>query len=236
MTTHNEITNETQENELSWEEAVARYLEEHPEFLLRHPEVLAKITLQHHVPGATSLIERQVRVLREENQQLRQQLRDLVAIARENDVLSARVHRFAIAMADSASLDDVFDNAYEMLRREFRLDAVAILCRGEGNGAFARSEFVGDDPRLLEAVREHGTGKPVCGSHFDESLLRYLFGANAAEVRSAALIGLGPRGSAGLLALGSHDPRRFRRDMGTVYLAQLGDILMHSIARFVPAD
>src|SRR5581483_3643667 len=110
------------EQELSWEEAVARYLEEHPDFLQRHPEILAKLSLRHDVEGATSLIERQVRALRSENEALRTQLRELVAIARENDVLSARLHRFALAMADSASLDDVFDNAYEMLRREFRID------------------------------------------------------------------------------------------------------------------
>ncbi len=236
MTQNENVPSDAPDNELSWEEAVSRYLEDHPDFLQRHPEILAKLTLQHEVPGATSLIERQVRVLRDENEALRRQLRDLVAIARENDVLSSRVHRFALAMADSASLDDVFDNAYEMLRREFKIDAVAILCRGASGAAFARSEFVGDDTRLLSAIREYGAGKPVCASHFDESLMKYLFGVNASEVRSAALIGLGPRGAFGILALGSHDSRRFHPEMGTVYLAQLADILMHSIARFAPAN
>lgn len=228
------VSSGEQENELSWEEAVLRYLDDHPDFFQRRPEILAKLTLHHAVAGATSLIERQVRVLRDENDVLREQLRELVAIARENDVLSARLHRFALAMADSASLDDVFDNAYEMLRREFKIDAVAILCRGEGNAAFTRSEFVGDDSRLLNMIGEYGAGKPVCGPRFDESLLKYLFGENAADVRSAALIGLGTRGAFGMLALGSHDARRFHAEMGTVYLAQLGDVLMHSIARFAP--
>jgi uncharacterized protein len=233
MTRH--VSSDEQEKELSWEEAVSRYLDDHPDFFLRHPQLLAKLSLRHDVNGATSLIERQVQVLRSENDSLRGQLRDLLAIARENDVLSARLHRFALAMSDSASLDDVFDNAYEMLRREFKVDAVAILCRGEGSATFARSEFVGDDARLQNAIREHGTGKPVCGARFDESLLKYLFGINAAEVQSAAIVGLGTRGTYGLLALGSHDARRFHTEMGTVYLAQLGDILMHSIARFAPA-
>lgn len=229
------VPSEEQEKQLSWEEAVSRYLEDHPDFFQRHPEILARLTLRHGASGAISLIERQVRVLRDENDALRGQLRDLLAIARENDELSARLHRVALAMADSASLDDVFDNAYEMLRREFKIDAVAILCRGEGSAAFARGEFVGDDARLERVIREHATGKPVCGSRFDESLLKYLFGVNAVEVRSAAIIGLGTRGAFGVLALGSHDARRFHARMGTVYLAQLGDILMHSIARFAPA-
>lgn len=228
------LSNDAHEVELSGEEAVSRYLDEHPEFFQRYPEVLAKLSLKHEVAGATSLIERQVRVLRDENESLHRQLRELVAIARENDILAGRLHRFAIAMSDSASVDDVFDNAYEMLRREFRIDVVAILCQGEGSPTFSRSEFVGDDTRLHSALRQYGTDKPVCGSRFDESLMKYLFGESASDVRSAALIALGPRGAFGLLALGSQDAHRFHAEMGTVYLAKLGDILMHSIARFLP--
>lgn len=230
------VTSDEQHSEPSWEEAVRRYLEEHPDFLLRHPDLLARLHLRHETGGrAVSLIERQVRVLREENASLARQLQELVAIARENDVLAARLHRFAIAMADSASLDDVFDNAHEMLRREFKLDAVVIVCRGEAPPAFARPEFVGDDPRLRAALEQYGGPKPACGAGFDESLMRYLFGPRAAEVRSAALIALGTNPAVGLLALGAHDPHRFHAAMGTVYLAKLGDILMHSIARFLPA-
>lgn len=230
------VPSDEQEQELSWEEAVTRYLDDHPDFLQRHPDVLTKLALRHDAGAATSLIERQVRLLRAENDALRNQLRDLVAIARENDVLSARLHRFALAMADSASLDDVFDNVYEMLRREFKIDAVAIFCRGEGDVAFARPEFVGEDARLDSVIRAYGTGKPVCGARFEESLLKYLFGDGAHAVRSAAIVGLGPRGGFGVLALGSHDPRRFHAEMGTMYLVQLGDTLMHSVARFAPAS
>ncbi|HEX9810665.1 MAG TPA: DUF484 family protein [Burkholderiales bacterium] len=229
------VSTDEQERELSWEEAVSRYLEDHPDFFHRYPDVLTKLALRHEAGGAVSLIERQVRLLRVENDTLRTQLRDLVAIARENDILSARLHRFALAMADSASLDDIFDNAHAMLRREFKIDAVAILCTGEAHGAFARPEFVGDEARLRDVIRDYGSGKPVCGARFDESLLKYLFGTNAASVLSVSLIGLGPRGAAGILALGSHDARRFHAEMGTVYLAQLGDVLMHSIARFAQA-
>jgi uncharacterized protein len=224
-----------EDKELSWEEAVSRYLEDHPDFFQRHTEILAKLSLRHDVEnGATSLIERQVRALRDQNEALHRQLRDLVSVARENDVLSGRLHRFALAMADSASLDDIFDNTYEMLRQEFKIDTVALLCLGEGDPAFTRAEFVGNDARLTALLKEHGVGKPACGSRFDESLMKYLYGDAAAEVRSAALIALGTNGPLGILALGSHDPKRFHPGMGTVYLAKLGDILMHSIARFVP--
>jgi uncharacterized protein YigA (DUF484 family) len=74
-----------QTEEMSWEEAVARYLEDHPDFFLTHGALLEGLQIPHRdSAGAVSLIERQVRVLRERNQALQDQLRELIEIAREN--------------------------------------------------------------------------------------------------------------------------------------------------------
>jgi len=90
------LPSEEIQTELSWEEAVARYLEDHPDYFQRYPETLSRILLSHETGGkAVSLIERQVQVLREQSQTLQRQLRELVNNARENDVLSGRLHRFA---------------------------------------------------------------------------------------------------------------------------------------------
>src|SRR5581483_7148328 len=149
-----------------------------------------------------------------------------------NDLLATRLHRFALAMADSASLDDVFDTAHEMLRREFKLDAVAIRCRRESGPGLARAELVGEDARLLSVLKQVRAGRPLCGGKFDESLVRYLFGTRAGEIKSTAVVALGDRNPLGVLCLSSHEVQRFHPGMGTVYLVKLGDILMHSIARF----
>src|ERR1043165_1417861 len=116
---------EFSETDISWEEAVLRYLEEQPDFLLRHPDLFAKLTLKHDVGGrAVSLIEHQVQTLRTRNQDIAQQLRDLVDVARDNDALSARLHRFATAMIGAGSPDEALDSAADLLRQEFRIDAV----------------------------------------------------------------------------------------------------------------
>ncbi|MEK7261797.1 MAG: DUF484 family protein, partial [Pseudomonadota bacterium] len=83
--------------EIPWEDAVARYLEEHPDYFQRHPELLARITLIHQVGGrAVSLIERQVQVLRDQSRNLQRQLRELLGNARDNDALTDRLHRLAL--------------------------------------------------------------------------------------------------------------------------------------------
>jgi len=93
--TQTPTTEETQD-ELSWEAAVVRYLEEHPEFFEQHPDMLARLQLSHETRGGTvSLIERQVQVLRAREVSLDRQLRELVNNARDNDVIGNRLHRFA---------------------------------------------------------------------------------------------------------------------------------------------
>ncbi len=68
--------NEGQQKELTWEEAVARYLEDNPDYFLRQGEVLANLKVPHPETGeALSLIQRQVQVLRDQNQRLQQQIR-----------------------------------------------------------------------------------------------------------------------------------------------------------------
>jgi uncharacterized protein len=224
------LTTEDQQNELSWEDAVARYLEDHPDYFETRPDTLARMVLAHEVDGrAVSLIERQVSVLREREDSLNRQLRELVGIARENDVLGNRLHRFAMAMLDAPSLDDALDIAAELLRQEFRLDAVAVRIRG---AAGDRAEIAGDGDRQLAALLTHLTsGKPLCGGRHDEASLRYLYGDHGGEILSTALVPLGDKADRGVLALGSRDPQRFHPGMGTVYLSRLGELLMHGLVR-----
>jgi uncharacterized protein len=223
------VGSEEAQKELSWEEAVTRYLEEQPDFFLRHPDVLANLALKHEVGGAVSLIEHQVQTLRLRNHELNKQLRDLVGVARENDALGSRLHQFALAMSGARSADDAVDAANELLRREFRLDAVTIRLFHEPAGS--RPEFVaGDDKRLKELLARFDGNKPILDAGSDESLRRYLFGAQALEIHSSALLALGGPTPDGLLALGAHDNGRFHPGMGTMYLARLGELLSRALA------
>ncbi len=216
------------------EQTVAAFLAEHPGFFTRHPELLADLRIPHAGTGrAVSLIERQVQVLRERKQTLERELRQFVAIARQNDQLNAGLHRFALAMFEAPAFDDVLTTAQDMLRHEFRLDAVTVRLRG---GPPDHPASVEPDDRRLDELLERAGGKPLCGGGGDAGTLDYLFGREAAEIRSCALIALGGRsgpaaGLRGLLALGSRDPQRFQPEMGTVFLVQLGELLARGLAR-----
>jgi uncharacterized protein YigA (DUF484 family) len=216
------------------DQEVAEYLGEHPEFFARHPELLADLRIPHAGTGrAISLIERQVQVLRERRHTLERELRQFVTIARQNDQLNGCLHRFALAMLEARHFDDVLSTAQDMLRHEFRLDAITIRLRGGPEGHAAAVEP--GDRRLDELLERVGT-RPVCDARPDAAMLDYLFGAQGSGIQSSALVALGARtgqnASAlrGLLALGSQDPLRFRPDMGTTFLVQLGETLFSALA------
>ena len=218
-------SSEELQQEISWEEAVARYLEQNPDYFQRHPELLARIALVHHVGGrAVSLIERQVQVLRDENRKVQRQLRELLGNARDNDALTARLHRFALAMLDARTRDDALDAASDILHQEFSLDGVRILVRGHAGAA-------GDDRLLDDLLARVKDGRPVCGEAPEPTLLRRLFGEHATDLKTWALVALGGASPFGAVAVASRDPYRFHAGQGTVFLTRLGELLTHALAR-----
>src|SRR5882724_8085776 len=77
------------------EESVASYLQRNPDFFERHQAVLARLRLPHARGGSTiSLVERQIEVLREKQAALEAKLAEFVRVARANDALADKLHRF----------------------------------------------------------------------------------------------------------------------------------------------
>src|SRR5579863_4463541 len=77
------------------EESIAGYLQRNPDFFERHQGVLARLKLPHARGGAAiSLVERQIEVLRQKQAALEIKLAELVRVARANDAIAERLHRF----------------------------------------------------------------------------------------------------------------------------------------------
>jgi len=70
---------------------VIKHLTGNPEFFVNNQNVLARLRVPHASGNAVSLIERQVSVLRGRCTHLENSLRDLIAVARENENLVAGV-------------------------------------------------------------------------------------------------------------------------------------------------
>jgi len=150
-------------------------------------------------------------------------------------------------MIDCAALDEVLSTSRDMLRQHFRLDAVVVLIKGESDALRGRPECVEPGDRRFDGVLRKfaasdqaaalpsrgQAGKPLCGVKHDSDTLQYLFGDQAQDIRSSALVLLAGGDNRGVLCLGSGDPQRFHAQMGTVYLSKLGELLMSAASRYL---
>lgn len=241
MSQHN-----TQESKANMPEAddIAEYLRKHPEFFEQHPEVLADINISHRFQGAVSLVERQVKNLREQNYKFKHQLDELIAIARENDVLNERVHRLTLGLLDAKSINDVYIALDDALRGDMQADAIAVklfidadAIEIDHDNELMQTIFVHmDDPQMEEYKTILSHEKPSCGPLKPEQTL-YIFGKDmGADIESAALIPIGGDSCTdmncpflGMIAIGSEDPQRFHASMGTMFLSNLGEIVSRII-------
>lgn len=207
------------------EREVAEYLRHHPDFFSRHEALLLKMTLPHPQNGhAISLVERQVSVMREQKQQLREQLHQLTLAARTNEQLMGRFQQLILSLIDSDDLEDAICYIRDALREDFHADRVELLlfdCDGQA------SSIGRDDPRLKPLARILEGRSTVCG-HLRPEQLELLFGKESLDIASAVVIPLCEGGSEpclGILAIGSIDANRYHPEMGTMFVNHLGAVM-----------
>ena len=217
----------------SEEESIATYLQRNPEFFERHQGVLARLRLPHARSDSTiSLVERQIEVLREKQAALEGKLAELVRVARANDAIAERLHRFTRRLLGAQAREEAIARIEAGLREDFDAFHAALVLIGPAQQDAAAPRFVrsvpADDPHLKSFESLFMSGKPRCGQARD-SQREFLFGPEGLEMGSLALVPLGDKGSLGLLALGSADRDRFHPGMSTEFLARLADLIADSL-------
>ena len=217
----------------SEEETIAAYLQRNPEFFERHQAVLARLKLPHARGGAAiSLVERQIEVLREKQASLENKLAELVRVARANDAIAERLHRFTRRLLRAVPRAEAIARIEAGLREDFdAFHAVLVLIGNHPDLSpqrFVRA-VTADDPNLKSFETLFASGKPRCGQARD-SQREFLFGPEGPEMGSVALVPLGDKGSIGLLALGSPDRDRFHPGMSTEFLARMADIIADALS------
>jgi uncharacterized protein len=222
------------------ESTIADYLQGNPDFFERHAALLTKLKLPHNRgTSAISLVERQVAALRDKNEKLETRLRELIEVARGNDVLAAKIHRLACRLVRAENASGVMEAIEASLREDFGASEWLLLVMSEGESPLSKlsSRHLrlmrpgAAELKMFETLFE--SGRPRCGQIRD-SQRDYLFGAGTVEIGSAALVPLadksgGKTAGAALLAIGSPDAERFHPTMSTEFLARIGDLVSEAI-------
>jgi uncharacterized protein YigA (DUF484 family) len=224
------------DEELS-EQAVHDYLAAHPEFFERHAALLSTLDLPHSTGGAVSLVERQVSVLRQKDLKRNRQLKDLIEVARANDVLSAKIHELTLQFLAARDLSTTIKALEKAMRSGFGADQTVLVVFGDPEafgdidlGRFFRV-IEKNDPSLKPFATFRKGNSARCGQIRD-SQRDFLFKEEAGEIGSAALVPLGKGAEIGFFAVGSVDSKRFHPGMSIDFLTRLGDLVAGALKRF----
>ena len=208
---------------------VARWLRENPVFFEDHAELLTEIEVPNpHGGQAIPLSDRQVVSLREKSKALEAKLAELIQFGEENDVISEKVHRLAVAMLSARTLTTVLHELYYNLREDFAIPHAGLrLWRGMGD----LPEFGAASDELRDFAA--GLEAPFCGPNANFEAAGW-FGDATPHIRSVAFIPLRELDETfGMLALGAEDSLRFYPEMGTLYLKRIGEMVSAALLRFV---
>jgi len=214
---------------------IANFLAASPGFFERHAELLGSIQLTSpHGQRAVSLQERQMEMLRDKIKGLERQIVDMVRHGQDNVAIADKLHRWTRALMLTANAADLPQVLVSELQHQFQIPQAAIRVWG-GAEVFATLPFardVGADAKTFAT----SLSTPYCGVNTGFEAVQWL--ESPAQALSLALIPLhheSQSGAFGLLVLASPDPTRYTADMGTEFLARIGEVASAALTRLLPA-
>ena len=213
------------------ENDVAAYLRAHPDFLIRFPELLESLELQHTSGSAVSLIERQVEILRGRSQRLEDRLSQLLEVARDNEHRASSVHRLARALIRAPTLASAVLGLQTCMREDFGIDEVFVgilspALKLTNIDGLAKLEADGPIPRAFDNFFR--TKLIECGP-LAAAQAKLLFPRASEAPKSAAVVPLEKDRNLGMLVLASRDEQRFQPRQGRLFLEMTAELVAAAI-------
>lgn len=209
------------------DESVIAYLKDDPGFFLRHPKLLSELNLPHEAGDATSLIERQVAILRERNMQMRRRMNELMQAAKDNDVLFAKTRTLTLELLHVNNWHELNEVLATYVLADFQADFVC--CH------LAKLPVFLDHLQSHEGTLPHErfvtNNQPVCLMLRSEELATIFPIQDHNTQGSAVLAPLFWENGEGCLAIGARDANRFTADMDTLFVTYIGDVLSRVVQR-----
>jgi uncharacterized protein YigA (DUF484 family) len=213
---------------------IANFLAASPGFFERHAELLGSIQLTSpHGQRAVSLQERQMEMLRDKIKGRERQIVEMVRHGQDNVAIADKLHRWTRALMLTANAADLPGVLVSELQHQFQIPQAAIRVWG-GAEVFAALPFaraIGDDAKSFAS----SLTAPYCGVNTGFEAVQWL--ESPAQALSLALIPLQHEhqaGAFGLLVLASPDPTRYTAEMGTEFLARIGEVASAALTRLLP--
>ena len=213
---------------------IANFLAASPGFFERHAELLASVQLTSpHGHRAVSLQERQMEMLRDKIKGLEHKFIEMIRNGQDNVAIADKLHRWTRALMLTANAADLPGVLMSELQHQFQIPQAALRIWG-GADVFASLPFAQPVSADLNSFASSLT-VPYCGVNTGFEAVQWL--DSPEQALSLALVPLrheSHAGAFGLLVLASPDPTRYSAEMGTEFLARIGEVASAALTRLLP--
>lgn len=210
------------------DDSVLVYLQSEPDFFVRHPDALQKMTPPPRDlnKGVSDFQNFFVDRLKGQIRDLRAAQRELIENGAENYTTLNRIHAAALRLCEATSIEDLGQIIRHEIPALCGVDRAILALEGEGFGESIAHLNVGQINTWLGPadvmLHAHTMGYPE------------IFGIDTAAMRSFALLRLETRPAyTGAIAFGSHDPEGFSPDQATDLVSFLNGILSRRLNHFL---
>lgn len=195
-------------------ERVAAFLRENPDFLDSRPALLAALDFSHETPaGVSSLIERQVSVLRTENQRYHERLQALQQSQEASRSLIERGHQLALDMLTAGSTATAIRDLFRFLQEHYTADSchLFLFMATRPSTTIEQVHIRDHHDRLRLLLAELFNRKQPLLDSLQSEYLSLIFGECSESIHSTLLLPLTGVDWEGLFVIGSASRDRYRR-------------------------
>lgn len=188
------------------------FLLDNPDFFVSREAILSELDFKHNSGNASSLLERQIKRLREEQNTLIDLLTSFVDEAKVNEDLFIKSKNLTLSILEATNDEEITQKIEKEFTKNFGVDECLLRF-------FDNSEISKLEEQTELSLHK---GSIHCGS-FSSEKLSVLF--ENTLVKSAVLAVLVHGKKIGLLQLGSHDRAKYLGDEDTTFIEYVRDVL-----------
>ncbi len=192
---------------------VELYLLENTDFFLSRESLVSELSFKHDAQGATSLLEMQVRKLRDEQSRLMDMLSGFVSTGKENEELFFKSKNLTLSVIAAKDFDEVKKTVELFFEQNFEIDSCILEILTDSQLQELENKTNLDMNK--DAIHMGPLSKEKMNAFFSSE-----------SVKSAVISVMKLKSGFGLLKIGSNEPTKYLGDGDTTFIEYIRDIIV----------
>jgi len=192
---------------------VELYLLENKDFFLSRESLVSELSFKHDAQGATSLLEMQVRKLRDEQSRLMDMLSGFVSTGKENEELFFKSKNLTLSVIAAKDFDEVKKTVELFFEQNFEIDSCILEILTDSQLQEVENKTNLDMNK--DAIHMGPLSKEKMDAFFSSE-----------SVKSAVISVMKLKSGFGLLKIGSNEPTKYLGDGDTTFIEYIRDIIV----------